>query len=561
VVEPITKKAQALKRRHDELAELRRPYEAYWSQIAAFVIPRLDDLFGMKKSPGENREGRLYDSTAPLALERFAAAVESILTPRTSRWHSLRSSDRSLMRKQRVGAWYEDVTQALFDERYSNHANYASNQHECYLSLGSLGTSVLFTDDYDTNLRYKSLPLGQCYMAENHQGIVDTLHREFPYTARQLRQRFGAENLNEKTLKILEQTPEKEITVIHATLPTEDYNAKVPGKNMPFRCVYMLKDDSFIVEESGYLKFPYSIGRYVTAPGEIYGRSPAMLVLSDVKMLNSMSKSMIRQIHRITEPPLLVSDDGVLTKVQLQPNAINVGGLSGDGTELVKPMRSGSMIEIGLDHMEQRRKTVNDAFLVTLFQILVETPRMTATEVMERAQEKGALLAPTMGRQQSEALGPMVERELSLLSYHRKLPPPPPEIREAGFSYTMVYESPLARAMRAEEAVGFLRTVDAITPLAQANPSILDRIDGDETLLILAEINGMPRRMLRSDEGVEAIRKQRAQQQAVQAATEAAPGLAQAVESSAKAGQIRSESGPDAALGQAVRQMRQALKG
>lgn len=43
--------------------------------------------------------------------------------------------------------------------------------------------------------------------------------------------------------------------------------------------------------------------------------------------------------------------------------------------------------------------------LVTLFQILTETPQMTAAEVVERTNEKGILLAPTVGRQQSEYLG------------------------------------------------------------------------------------------------------------------------------------------------------------
>jgi hypothetical protein len=526
----ITPRAAEVTRRFNQLEELRKPYENYWHQIAYYVIPRMDDLFGTKKSPGENREGKLYDSTAPLALERFGAAVESILTPRTSRWHSLRAKDRALMRKVRVAQWYEDLTQMLFDERYDNHANYASNQHECYLSLGAFGTSVLFTDDWDEKLRYKSLPLGECYIAVNHQGIPDTLYRNFKMTARQLRQRFGAESLNEKTLKILEQTPHKDIDVIHATQPREDYDRRYPGmRAMPFDSCYMLKDDKWMLEESGYMRFPYSIGRYVTAPGEVYGRSPAMLVLSDTKMLNSMSKSMIRQIHRITEPPLLIADDGVLTKLQLQPNAQNVGGLNADGVELVKPLRSGAMVEIGLDHMEQRRKVVNDAFLVTLFQILVETPRMTATEVMERAQEKGALLAPTMGRQQSEALGPMVDRELSVLSYHRRLPKPPAEIVDRGAEYSMVYESPLARAMRAEEALGFVRTIEAITPLANVDPSCLDRINADEAVLGLSEVNGMPAKWLNSDEQVAAIRKKRAQQQMAATIADAAPAASSAI--------------------------------
>ncbi|MBJ7391821.1 MAG: hypothetical protein JHC85_09650, partial [Chthoniobacterales bacterium] len=37
--------------------------------------------------------------------------------------------------------------------------------------------------------------------------------------------------------------------------------------------------------------------------------------------------------------------------------------------------------------------------LVTLTQVLVAAPRMTAAEALLRAQEKAALLAPTMGRQ------------------------------------------------------------------------------------------------------------------------------------------------------------------
>jgi hypothetical protein len=34
--------------------------------------------------------------------------------------------------------------------------------------------------------------------------------------------------------------------------------------------------------------------------------------------------------------------------------------------------------------------------LITLFQIMVDNPRMTATEVMEKAQEKSMLLAPLL---------------------------------------------------------------------------------------------------------------------------------------------------------------------
>jgi hypothetical protein len=51
-------------------------------------------------------------------------------------------------------------------------------------------------------------------------------------------------------------------------------------------------------------------------------------------------------------------------------------------------------------------------FLLTLFEIMVETPRMTATEVLKRSQEKSMLLTPLVARQQNESLSPMIEREL-----------------------------------------------------------------------------------------------------------------------------------------------------
>ena len=41
-----------------------------------------------------------------------------------------------------------------------------------------------------------------------------------------------------------------------------------------------------MLDEGGYRTFPYAISRYVTAPGETYGRSPAMLALPSIKTLN-----------------------------------------------------------------------------------------------------------------------------------------------------------------------------------------------------------------------------------------------------------------------------------
>jgi hypothetical protein len=56
--------------------------------------------------------------------------------------------------------------------------------------------------------------------------------------------------------------------------------------------------------------------------------------------------------------------------------------------------------------IERRQKAINEAFLVTLTRVLVSVPRMNAAESLLHSLEKARLLAPTMGRQQSEGYRP-----------------------------------------------------------------------------------------------------------------------------------------------------------
>ena len=153
---------------------------------------------------------------------------------------------------------------------------------------------------------------------------------------------------------------------------------------------------------------------------------------------------------------------------------------------------------------------------------------MTATEVLERAREKGALLSPTMGRQQSEALGPMIEREVDLLVMQGLLPPLPPALVEAEGEFEIEYDSPLTRSQRAEEAAGWLRTLEAAIAYANTTQdlSALDHFNVDVIYPQLAEINAVPASWMNSMETVTQQRQQRAQQQEMQQMVEAAPAAA-----------------------------------
>jgi hypothetical protein len=329
-------------------------------------------------------------------------------------------------------------------------------------------------------------------------------------------------------MKAVEKTPDKPFEVIHCVMPRDDMDpAKSDFRGMSFASFYVSMTDKMILSEGGFRQFPYAISRYVTAPGEVYGRSPAMISLPSIKVLNEQKKTMLKQGHRVVDPVLLAHDDGVLDTFSLKPGSVNVGGINAQGQRMVQELPTGNLAA-GQELMDMERAVINDAFLVTLFQILVETPAMTATEVLERAREKGALLSPTMGRQQSEMLGPMIERELDLLVIQDMLPPLPPALVEAEGEFDIIYDSPLSRSQRAEEAAGWLRTFESAGAFASmtGDPSALDHFNTDIIIPELSKINAVPPSWMRGADGVAELREARAQQAQIQQAIEVAPAAA-----------------------------------
>lgn len=526
-------------REYQRLSSERMNWESHWQEIAERVLPMHSRSFNQRTnmSKGDKRNEFIYDSTAAIALNRFAAILDSLLTPRNQTWHRLTVSDKSLSKDRQVKMYFEEANQVLFKYRYSPKGNFAAQNQHNYKSLGAYGTGSLFIDELyrEPGLRYRNIHLGEIFFSENHQGIVDKALRYFPLTARQAFKIWG-EKLPTKIIDQLKINPEAQFYFIHCVKPNDDRDVnRADYKGMPFASYYVSLDEKKLLAVDGFNTFPYAISRYEQAPGEVYGRSPAMDVLPAIKTLNEEKKTLLKQGHRAVDPVLLAHDDGILDSFSLKPGAINAGGISAEGRPLVQALPVGN-IAVGKDLMDDERSIINDAFLVTLFQILVESPQMTATEVMERTREKGILLAPTIGRQQDEYLGPMIERELDLLNRQGLLPPMPEALLEAGGEYRVIYDSPLSKTQRAEEAAGLMRTIEMALNVVNVtqNSEPLDHFNWDVIVPEISDIQGVPSRWMKDPKVVQAMREQRAQAAQEQSLIQAAPGAAAMVSSAAK---------------------------
>ena len=216
--------------------------------------------------------------------------------------------------------------------------------------------------------------------------------------------------------------------------------------------------------------------------------------------------------------------------------------MSLDGKPLLAPINLAGSVPIGLEVEEQRRQVIHRAYLVDLFDILIREPGMTATQALLRAQERGMLLAPILGRMQAEMISPTVERELDIISRAGLLPPPPEELTESGgVVLSIEYDAAINRAQRSEEATAIMQTLEMALPMAQVDPAITKLFKFVEVGRELANINGMPAKLLNTPEEVYAMQQAEQQAQMMQQAIAAAPAMTQSVKDVAEAGKIEAE--------------------
>ena len=538
-----TKLCEELLKELSTLEQEKAVFNSHYEEIAELLWPQTKNTFfrGSANPAGEKKTDKQLDSTPEIALNQFGAILDSLLTPRNATWHRLRPSDASLLKSHRVRLWFDQLTRVLFEHRYSPRANFASQNQMVYKGLGAFGSGAMFIDPlrkFGPGLRYKAVHIGEMHWRENHQGVVDYIVRVFCLKAYQLVSREEwRDRLSDKVKNDAKVRPDKEYTIIHRVRPRDDHDPDAfDQRSLPFESVYVLKEEKTVLEEGGFRSMPYTPTRYDQAPGETYGRSPAMQALPAIKTLMVQKRTILTAGHRAVNPIILAADDGIIDNISMRPGHVIAGGVNADGRELVKPMVHGR-VDIGKELMDDERAQINAAFLVHLFQILAETPRMTATEVLERTREKGILLAPTVGRQESEYLGPMIEREIDVLAQQNLIPPLPPELIEARGEYRIEYDNPLSRMARAEEAAGFNQTLQVILPVINitGDPSPLDNFDFDVITRDMADIQAVPARWMKPGEIVAGIRAQRQEQIAAQQQAEAAPGQAALLKAAADA--------------------------
>ncbi|MDQ0392189.1 portal protein [Labrys monachus] len=528
--------------RMEALANDRVQWEKVWADIADYCLPdharfvpgasssaaTRYDL--MAQGPASVDRGRVrFDDTALRAVDRLASGMESLVTPQSEKWHGLAVTDPLAPEPTDEEAeYFETYRDYMFAVRYNSRSGFIGAHQKALRSAIALGTGVVFVEEslgreaHAVPALYRYLPLSECYLAVDAQGEPDTLYRKFTMSARQMRQRFGEEALADNVLRASESATEKDrlFTVIHAVQPRKDVDCEAGGaaRKAPFASFYVDRDNNRMLGEGGFYEFPFVV--YYWAPVETmpYAQSPVMMALADIKGLNAIRKTTLRGLQQYLDPPMAIAHDGVMNRPNLNPRAINYNAIDSNGRMKIQPILTQQRPDFAQQMIDAERQGVNDSLYVTLFQILLRNPNMTATEAMIRANEKGELLGPAGGKIQ-QAMAREVERLAGILERKgamREGSPLAPPASLAGRDFGARFTSPLDRLRRSAEGLGIQRTLQTIMPLMEADPSVIDNFDLDEIARLTCEIEGAPHRILKRIDERDAARQQRQQMTALQ---------------------------------------------
>lgn len=526
--QPINRRQRTLARK-SVLWNERSSWVPHWREISEHQQPRAGRFVVTDRNRGDKRANKIYDNTAVFGARTLAAGLMSGVTSPARPWFRIAIRDKDLMESPAVKTWLHETAELL--RAIFAASNTYRALHTVYEELGLFGTAVsIVLPDFDNVIHHYPLTVGEYALATNNRGEVDSLCREFQMTVSQMVEQFGRENCSTTVQDLFAKGHyDTWVDVVHMIEPRRERDTtKRDAKNMRFASLYLEpgKDqtDKYL-SESGFERFPALAPRWAVTGNDVYGTSPGMECLGDVKQLQHQQLRKGQAIDYQVNPPLQVP-----TKYKEAVNARLPGGVFYvDNMGQNAGVRSAFEVNLNLQHLgldiADVRERIRSAYYADLFLMMQGDTRsgITATEVAERHEEKLLMLGPVLERLHNELLSPLIDITFDRAAAAGILPEAPRELEDVDLNIEFI--SVLAQAQRAVATQGVDRLIGVVGGIAQLKPNVIDKIDFDQVVDDLGDAYGVNPKIILPDEQVEALREQREQAMQAQQAAAAAPTM------------------------------------
>ena len=483
--------AKDIFQRFEQLKQQRASWEPLWKDIRDYVLPDYGVFEGEDPTDGSKRYKRILDSSAMEASDILSSGLYSGVSSPSRPWLRLTTLDGDLDQNPEVKAWLTEVQRTML--LIFAKAGIYSRLQQAYIELPVFGQACAIARPHPEKvINLQNMTVGEYWIAEDDYGFVDTLYRLIGMTAKQMVQQWGIDNVSNDVRSVYMTNPFHRFIVLHAIEPRwERDDRKRDSLNKPWRSVYIEHGTQHVLSESGFDDFPAMCPRWMTCGGSVYGRGPGAKALSASKSLQYLQNCLADLAAYQSNPPVIFPDTFTTEMDLLRP-----GGRIPVANGEQEIVRSAWEVRADANALQAlinfRQAEIQRLFYTNIFQMFASSidQDRTATEVQALEQEKIMMLGPVLERIHSELLDPLVSSTFAFMVEQNRVPEPPEEL----------YNRPLNIAQQ----VGML---------AQLNPNALDKLDVDNAIDELADMNGVPPSLIVSGDKVALIRQSRAQQQ------------------------------------------------
>ena len=511
----------------DALDGQRLPWDGLWQELADVVHPRRSLIARHTITPDRSRMADAFDGTAMRANRTLANGQASRITPMGARWFALRPTGDLVDNPVAIDYFQhcgELLALALASSNFYNRA------HEHYLDRGAfgIGATEVTGGKGGKGLHFRSFPVGSYSVAQDAQDEVDVIVRSFQLRSAQIVEMFG--EATPESIRKNASNPQESLLPIglrHIIRPRIDRDPrKTDPLNKPYESVYILNRERTVLSESGYDSFPVAVSRWELWGDSPYGWAPSYLALPEASQANFLEQ-MLDTLAELSAFPRVLYPSNLKGDVDFR--AMGLTCYDPSNQHEPKEWLTQGRYDIGQARAEQKRKAIEEAFFVPLFNAVSNLNRdATATEVRAIVSESRELFHPIFANLTREFLQPLIRRAFCLLLEQGELPPPPPELLKKNSLGVFMddpaveYTSAMALALEQSQLANFSDCVQTLTPLAMQDPSIWDFMDMDAIGPAFMRYKGLPAAFVRKPDAIAAIRQQRAQAQQAAMAQQAA---------------------------------------
>lgn len=506
------------------LKELRRDREPIWKEQAKWLIPHRGVFDGMDHATLHKERTRdVYNNAPARSVRRAATGITNGLVPQSAPWFRMVFRDWAIAERSGRRAYLDAVEEALYAQLRA--AGFYQAIHSAHEEAVGFGCCLLFQDSgVNSVMRFECVTCGTYAVGLDADGMLDAVARDIKWSARQLAQKFGKERLSANTRSALEKSPYTPVDVVHVVRPRAQRDAqRIDARNMPYESVFYEANvtDGDVLHEGGFHEMPYHFSTFNKGIST-YGTGPGDDMLPDAKQMQMVEADKLYGLKAVMKPPMKVPTS-FKDRLDMRPGAKNPVP-PGQGDSIGPLVQVRPEIQQAREEITTLTYRIDDTTMASLFGDVSMENRpqgMTASEWLGRQRERLQHIGPFITAHETGLLTPVLIRTHGMLDRAGMLPVPPQDMEEVAI-IDIEYISPLAQAMRqtkADTTRAFVRDVLEISTGTQ-DASVLDKVDFDQAVDELAAGQGVPARIVRSDEDVAALREQRAaaQQKQEQAA-------------------------------------------